>query len=173
MGSTAKGIVYPNAGDQPRRLAFETLATTADTAIGNEVSASVSLLGLWANFTPTWTASTTNPTLGNGTLTGRYVQIGKTVRFSIAVTFGSTTNIGSGAYTFSLPVAAATVQQFPVGGARLRDNSAPAYNMRTTYLLGSTTVAVASESGLNMGHNNPWTWAVSDLINISGTYEAA
>ena len=124
-------------------------------------------------YTPTWNAATTNPTLGNGTLVGRYVQIGKTVHCTISLTFGSSTSIGSGAYTFSLPVPASASQQLPVGGARLRDNSAPAYNMRTSYLLGSTSIAMASESGLNVGHNNPWTFATGDIINISMTYEAA
>ena len=126
------------------------------------------------SYTPTWFASTTNPTLGNGTLVGRYVQIGKTVHATISLTFGSSTAIGNGGYTFGLPVAAANGSiQYPVGGARLRDNSPSTYAMRTAYLNSATAVAIASESGLLVGHSNPWTMAAGDIINISMTYEAA
>ena len=125
------------------------------------------------SYTPTWNAGTTNPTLGNGTLVGRYVQIGKTVHATISLTFGSTTTIGSGAYTFGLPVAAANDGiQYPVGGARVRDDSTSTYAMRTAYLVNTTTVAMAAENGVNIGHNNPWTMASGDIINISMTYEA-
>ena len=174
MGSTAKGIVYPNPGDQPRRLAFETLATTADTAIGNEVSAAVSLLGLWSNFSPEWTATTTNPTLGNGTLTGRFVQIGKTVHFSMILALGSTTTIGSGNYRFSLPVACADTTYSPIGSSHLRDSSGPDFRLYPAFLVTSTTVGVMNgATAAQLTNVAPWTWAVGDQIRINGTYEAA
>jgi hypothetical protein len=61
--------------------------------------------GSWVAYTPTLT----NITLGNGTLTGRYKQIGKLVFFEVTLTFGSTTTLATVAnYTqsprFSLPV---------------------------------------------------------------------
>ena len=34
-------------------------------------------LGKWQSHTVSWTAATTNPSIGNGTLTGRYIVIGK------------------------------------------------------------------------------------------------
>lgn len=128
----------------------------------------------WTTYVPTWNAATTNPTLGNGTLVGRYVQIGKTVHATISLTFGSSTGIGSGAYNFGLPMSAANGSvQYPVGSARLRDNSPSTYAMRTAYLLNTTTIALAAENGVNVGHNNPWTFASGDIINISMTYEVA
>lgn len=54
-------------------------------------------------YTPTWTASTTNPTLGNGTLSGRYWRNGPIVKGAINLTIGSTTGLGSGNYTWQLP----------------------------------------------------------------------
>lgn len=59
--------------------------------------------GAWISYTPSWTASTTNPSLGNGTLIGRYQKIGRTVFFHVNCIPGSTTTYGSGAYSFSLP----------------------------------------------------------------------
>ena len=130
-------------------------------------------LSTWTAYTPTWTAFTTNPTLGDGTIEGRYVQIGKTVHFTIALTFGSTTTQGAGAWSFTLPVTAANGTQHPLGSARLRDNSAPAYNMRTAYKTNSTALGLANEAGVNVGSGTPWAWAVNDFVIISGTYEAA
>lgn len=59
--------------------------------------------GAWVGYTPTLTATTTNPTIGNGSIIGRYHQIGKTVFFDMEFVFGSTSNAGSGNYAFSLP----------------------------------------------------------------------
>ena len=33
----------------------------------------------WTSFTPTWTASTSNPAIGNGTLRGYYLKIGRMI----------------------------------------------------------------------------------------------
>jgi hypothetical protein len=53
-----------------------------------------------------WTATTTNPTIGNGTLTGRYIQLGKLVIYRIYLVGGTTTTLGTGpAYFITLPVA--------------------------------------------------------------------
>jgi hypothetical protein len=61
-------------------------------------------------YTPTWTvAAGTNPVIGNGTITGRFIQLGKWVFFNVAVQSGSTTTFGTGNYLFSLPVTASTV----------------------------------------------------------------
>lgn len=60
----------------------------------------------WVAYTPVWTAVTTNPVIGNGTLLGRYKRIGKTVLFRVQIVAGSTTTGGSGNYSVSLPLAA-------------------------------------------------------------------
>ena len=54
-----------------------------------------------------WTAATTNPTLGNGTLTGYYETLStRTVRAHIELTWGSTTSGGGGLWYFTLPFTA-------------------------------------------------------------------
>jgi hypothetical protein len=60
-------------------------------------------LGTWQTYTPAWTATTTNPALGNGTLTGRYSLTGNTVTWVIELLCGSTTTYGTGTYLFSTP----------------------------------------------------------------------
>ena len=57
----------------------------------------------WASYTPTWgVLSGSAPAIGNGTLTGKYRRVGDSGYYQIALTFGTTTTIGSGVYTFSL-----------------------------------------------------------------------
>ena len=62
--------------------------------------------GAWGSFASAWTSSGTAPALGNGTLVCNYMQVQKLVNFRIALTLGTTSTIGTGAYSLSLPVAA-------------------------------------------------------------------
>jgi hypothetical protein len=71
----------------------------------------------WLSYTPPWLAASTNPTIGNGTIVGRYWLRNKTCGFRIVITFGSTTNGGTGAYTFGLPFQAASLANQYVPGA--------------------------------------------------------
>ena len=66
--------------------------------------------GAWQSYTPLWTVLSggTVPTLGNGTIVGRYVVSSGACLFHIDLMFGSTTAYGAGFYTLSLPVPAAT-----------------------------------------------------------------
>ena len=57
----------------------------------------------WTAYTPTWTAVTSNPSVGNGTLTSAYMLYGSTCFLSIYLAFGSTTSGGKGAWSFTLP----------------------------------------------------------------------
>jgi hypothetical protein len=61
------------------------------------------ILGPFRPYTPTWTATTTNPTIGNGSLDGEWREFGDLVWLRIEMTAGSTTTFGSGFYGFSLP----------------------------------------------------------------------
>ncbi|MEU2062911.1 hypothetical protein [Streptomyces sp. NPDC013455] len=97
--------------------------------VGETVSAAImnqeirdqfnSMFAAWTAYTPVWTASTTNPVLGNGTLTGRYMKFGRTVVCHINLTTGSTTTYGSGNYNWTLPFQAANAGASIVGTAHL------------------------------------------------------
>ena len=60
-------------------------------------------IGPWQTYTPVWTAATTNPVLGNGSITGKYRRVGDCVEIEVELLTGSTTTFGSGAYYFSIP----------------------------------------------------------------------
>jgi len=60
----------------------------------------------WTSYTPTLTASTTNPT--NWTQTGYYMQAGKLVHVKVQLAAGASMTAGSGTYRIALPVNANT-----------------------------------------------------------------
>lgn len=133
---------------------------------------------------PTWTAWTptlTNLTLGNGTKTGRYCQIGKVVHFRFWFKLGSTSAVAS-APAFSLPVAAPalTAATEAIGIAEFYDSSAGDVFDGAAFL-DSTTTARFFARGASLTYTQranptstvPFTWATNDEIAVNGTYEAA
>mgnify|MGYP001571216159 CR=1 FL=1 len=77
------------------------------------------LFGAWTSYTPAWTSSGTAPAIGNGTIAGRYMKIGRTVLCHINVIFGSTSTYGTGNYSFSLPATSANAGATLVSSAQL------------------------------------------------------
>lgn len=130
----------------------------------------------WITYTPTWSTSGSAPTLGNGTLTGRYRQPPGTGLVVAEVQFvvGSTSNIGTGEFRFSLPITAnSTATSFSTGPAWLLD-SGVTERSGTVRVLSSTTVSVISPTG-PCGGTTPWgsNWNTSDQIRFQVTYDAA
>jgi hypothetical protein len=80
---------------------------TVDSSGNLTAAGNISSMGAWTSFTPTWTTSGTAPTLGNGTLVSRYMKIGRLVHWIGALTIGTTTNPGTGIWSFSLPFTSA------------------------------------------------------------------
>lgn len=133
-----------------------------------------SFFGAWTSYTPVWAAATTNPVLGNGTLTGRYMKVGRTTTVAIKLTMGSTTTYGSGIYRWSLPAAAAATEA--VGTLFIGDASA-GYSTGIAYVSASNTDVTAyvgaAGSGAAVSGTVPQTFAAGDRIWITATYEAA
>ena len=130
-------------------------------------------LGKWQAYTPTWTAATTNPAIGNGTLAGRYVQLGKTVMGNIYLAPGSTTTFGSGNWAFSLPKTSASSSVNYMGSWIARDIGT---NNFSGQILLYNTIDFFARNGAanyNLSSTVPFTWANGDYLSISFTYEIA
>jgi len=135
-------------------------------------------IGQWHEhaWVPTWTATGTAPSLGNGTLTGRYTMVGKTVFAQLRLTMGSTTTYGTGSWLFSLPVARydTGASSWPVLGvaalfnAGVGDYGAVARHGTTTSNVVLDTTALG-----NVYSVVPFTWGVGDVVSINYCYEAA
>lgn len=138
------------------------------------------MVGQWSSYTAAWTAATTNPVLGNGTLTARYQLLGQTCELSIHLIFGSTTTLGSGAYSIGIPFTSSGAIGFQeVGGQGFTGGG----RSLLSGLVGSSSTALSL-----WGHGNTATsviaavgntglfgtaWAAGDTVRISGAYEIA
>lgn len=123
-------------------------------------------------FTPTWTASTTNPVIGNGTLRGWYARSGSIVTATYEVIMGSTTTFGTGTYAFSLPRMSAS-PSVHVGAVYGTDASASgaATTGVVQVLAGSPGTARLQATGTGIWSPTvPITWATSDVIRFTVTY---
>lgn len=133
----------------------------------------------WVSYTPTLTASTTNPTLGTGSAAvGSYVKFGKTVIGQVSIIFGTSgANAGSGTYYISLPINRISTNENAIGSVVMRDASASYIGVSGTLQgLGSDAgkaLIVFGSSTFGVSNTAPWTWAASDQIFVSFMYETA
>lgn len=121
-----------------------------------------------------YTPTLTNWTLGNGTLTGKYIEVGKFIVGSVFYTVGST-DTKSGNLVISRPVTAVSgTAGEPCGGmAELFDTSGSAREFYVTARNSTTTFRFYSVSGTIATATAPWTWATGDTLQADFCYEAA
>ena len=129
-------------------------------------------------YTPTWTSTGTQPSLGNGTLTGRYIKINKLVWVQILFIFGSTSSAGTGIYKWSLPsgipARSGLYGYMSQGMARFYDSSAGTVPLGSASFFGGSTTAISAYANNGTVTNaNPFNWATADEIVMTFTYEAA
>jgi hypothetical protein len=168
-----------NANSALTTSATQTLTNkTLTTPVIDQFSTASGLGAAWGTWTPTWA----NFTVGNATVTARYTQLGKTVIFTLVVTFGSTSVMGTSP-TFTLPVTAfnlgigadtlGTGAAFkPIGtdwgfAFDLSANNSFA-NTFSPFWKNTTTMQVNNFTAIA-----PFTWATGDVFEFKGIYEAA
>jgi hypothetical protein len=153
-----------------------TTSTQISTTIfGTPVATNMGIIGgAWTAYTPTWSATGTNPVVVNGTLIGRYKQVDKTVHFEIVYTVGSTDTLGTGGYSWTLPpVTAQSGSHVAAGSGNFYDSSATTDFSRGALKSSTTAVQLNDGLGNRVGAATPVVPAVGDIISINGTYEAA
>ncbi len=169
-------------------------STPRTWVVGEVVSAAImnqeirdqfnSFFGAWTTYTPSWGADGgAAPTLGNGTITGRYLKTGRTVDWVLQMSWGSTTAAGGGGggenWWFGLPAAPAAGFTQRIVVADVFDNSASlhwhASGIYSTLNSGCVKTFVAAQGTANAVLDSvaPFTWAAGDIFYASGRYEAA
>lgn len=154
-------------------------AKLQDASVTNAKLATTSgeIGGAWTTYTPTFT----NLTVGNGTLTASYKQIGKLVYVRLSLLFGSTSAV-SGDVEFTLPATAATYTSglVPVGNAELFDASFPRIFQGYTSIMSTTKAHIRAYAAdqtflyhFPLASNAPMVWTTSDGIGTQFFYEAA
>lgn len=155
-----------------------TLTFTSTSAAIFIKGAGASTSASWTTFTPSFT----NLTVGNATLTGKYLNINKTCIFYVQVVFGTTTSVGTAA-TLTLPVSAASIaaSQGGIYNVSIQDSGIGTYIGSTQVL--NNTATTLRWGGVNAGSTYatyqettssvPASWGQYDAIYISGMYEVA
>ena len=162
-------------------------ATAADTVSRLAVGADHSVLQALASettglkyaselvsFTPTWTAATTNPVLGNGTLEGKYMRTGKQCFAKYRLVAGSTTTFGSGEWIFSLPFAAQLdgINIGMIAGGYSEDNAVAGHRIYGVLVNTSGQMRVMNGTGVSpYNATTPFTWGNTDYMQFAIVYE--
>jgi len=163
--TTGAYVVIDNSG------LTQSYKVTRETLLGSDIP--------WTSYVPVWTASSANPVIGNGTITGSYVIIGKTcfVRGNIAM--GSTTTFGTGEWYVSMPIPAINADAILLT-ASLLDNGSAWYN---AIMIGARAgfdtkaplqyVNFTNGTASDVNVTQPFTWANGDRFIWNGSYEIA
>lgn len=131
----------------------------------------------WTAYTPAWTAATSNPAVGNGSIVGRYKRFGKTVLFRVNLTIGTTTTLGSGQYSISLPFAAHATGRQILAACDLVSGSV--YGIRARIEAAASTAQLWTPGTTAGGGDRAVTGAVpaaiaaTAVLVVEGMYEAA
>ena len=178
-GLLPTGYVYPGRADIPGTLQGSWFLA-GHGSYGFYTNTGIYVAGyiygaIFADYTPAWTSTGTQPVLGNGTLTGRYTRYGPLCFCRIRLVAGSTTTFGTGQWQFSFPMNFAGA----AGGAPLPGMGTDASTGQVFLATGRLDnaakfsanyhpVAVALAAWTSSA---PFVWAVGDILNWQFFYE--
>lgn len=149
------------------QCALNSTATFVDNSTGSTNGNDLYLPRV--SYTPTWTSGGSTA-IGDGTLNGSYRRVGDRCHVNIQMTIGSTTNVGSGAWYFSLPYTSAREH---IGQAYVQNASPVAVYPGVTYIQGNATTVRATIAGFTstyLGSSTPITWAAGDIVRLEFEY---
>lgn len=136
----------------------------------------------WTTYTPLWASSgSSQPVLGNGTLTGRYTNIGATIIGEIRLLFGTTTTRGDGTYTFTLPTAGIVENFQPMGQVVVRDEGTANTFFGTAIFNNNEdnlvymwihSQSATFDEGAPAGSSTPMLFSTNDKILVHFMYES-
>jgi len=153
-------------------------ATSFTGSLTGSVNGAVIDNTAWTSYTPSWTAASSNPVIGNGTITGQYKVIGKTCFVRGNIVMGSTTTFGSGEWYVSMPFTASNADAILLN-ANILDNSTAWYNA----LIAGARAGFNFKSAIqyqntggttdSLSPTTPFTWTNGDRFLWNGSYEIA
>lgn len=134
-------------------------------------------------WSPTLTATSSNPTLGSGSaVQGYYIRSGYMVTAWCRIVFGSSGVAGgSGSYIVDLPVAGATITGSTsnglgqaIGSGFATDSGATSANEAfTVQFRSASAVQFITGTGGAVTEASPFTWAANDVLTFQVTYPIA
>jgi hypothetical protein len=148
--------------------------TVVDNLTGSTTDIDNSIHTGERSYTPTWTAAAVNPSLGDGTLTGKFVRAGRAVTDSFSLVIGSTTTTGTGEYAFTLSHTPKSSAKH-CGSAVILDAGTVLYiaNIRSRSDGTKRANGFTNNAGTGLQQNSPMVWANGDTLDATITYPAA
>lgn len=138
-----------------------------------KIETALQKLGKREPYTPIWTASGTQPVLGDGVLQGSYVELGSFIVVSVYLLAGATTTFGTGQWTFSLPRIPVQVTPRWTGSAVQFDQSAGlnyAGTARLSSALNNGNLVVSNYGVADTQNTIPFAWANTDQFWVTIGY---
>lgn len=168
FGAVAITLAAGTSGHVVQGNAYQVGATITDNST-NSVVEDIRVIPP-TTYTPSWTAASVNPSLGDGSAVGYVQKVGRRVKVSGRITMGSTTTFGTGVYTFSLPyVPSTSIPQ--IGVAFLADATGNNYvGMVQTLTDGTARCVIYVDNGGQLSPTVPFTWAQNDEIRFTIEY---
>jgi hypothetical protein len=128
------------------------------------------LLDAWRQaYTPALTSGGTAPSLGNGTITGSFSRSGSTTSIVGELTIGSTTTLGTGILSISLPAAMKNDINF-AGGTVYMNIGGSIYEGFLQIPVGSSVANLLRDTSGSVTATSPGTFGTGDFIRWSATY---
>lgn len=169
IDSTAGNVFFG-----PTNNITNNLTTNLSPIIGASIGASLNNNNIFTRlviYTPTWYGSTTNATIGNGTLAGRYMLSGRLCTASVGLIRNSTTVNAVGTWTFQLPFNAAFDS---IGAVQFR-SSTGTFTIGTILVIAGTSVGYIALTGgtAYVTDANVPTFGTNGTLNFTITYPVA
>jgi hypothetical protein len=169
----AKGDLIAGTGSQT----FDNLTAGANNTFlraNSSTATGLEWAGTWTSFTVTFG----NFTLGNGTATGKYMQIGKTVFAEWKITLGSTSSMGTEPYFFLPSTGAATTRLLSANVLFTDSGTAEVFGAGINGFGDALRLVCLNTAGTYATYaavtaSTPFTWTTNDIITIQATFEAA
>jgi len=127
-------------------------------------------------YAPAWTASTTAPSLGNGTLKGFFDRTGNRITITVDLTIGSTTSVGAGVWAFSEPKLDAAAMVQASGGGFTQCGAGTNFQLSARTSPGGQKVELyyvnAAGALANLSANSR-AWVAGDNLRFTHSYICA
>jgi len=172
------GIVNYNSNDDVvlvDRFSATSNSSNNFTATGN-IYGEPSFETRYLNYTPTWVGSGTNPSIGNGTLSGKYIIRGSQMKLSVYVAMGSTTTYGSGSWAFQTPMSSLSGQSIGggTGGGHAWDGNPRILHTGVNFVFGAGNYAqifAITVGNAIISPSHPFTWSAGTYMILGIDYE--
>ena len=182
LDSTAIGEIGPTGPAGPTGATGPTGAASTEVGPTGPTGPTGSFaITPWTTYSPVWYTSGSAASIGNGSLTGRYVNVGATIIGELRLNFGSTTNRGTGTYRFSLPTLGVAENFQPMGQFVIRDEG-PGVTFVGTAMFNNNqddrmelilhSQSATFDEGVGVAADSPVLFGTNDKILVHFQYES-